>query len=217
MGQPARYVLHFAAGASNNIAQSQAVASSGALTLNGSLVTASVATLDAPRRVLISSTGNDASALFTVTGTNRYSSVQTELVAGTSGGSAYTVYDYATVTGISINKAAGSNVLAGTNAIASGPWYALDRYVTPMVTALGMAVTSGAMAASGEYTYDDPNVLVPSNSAVPPNVFPMSTLSNVAGPTVDGVLNQPANYVRWTVTSGTGTGSFYILQAGLKQ
>lgn len=215
--QPARFILSFAASASNNIAMSQALASSGNLLLNGSTVTASVAILDSPRRVVLSSTGNDASALFTVTGTNRYGTLQTENVAGTSGGSSYTVYDYKTVTKIALNAAAASNVLAGTNGVGSGPWFALNRYVTPGNTSLGMSVTSGSMTATGEYTYDDPNLLVPANTAVPPNVFPMPALSGVTGPVIDGVLTQPANYVRWTVNSGTGTGSFYILQSGLSQ
>lgn len=217
MGQTARYVLHFATSASNSIALSQAVASAGKLTLNGSTVTASVAVLDAPRRVLLSSTGNDASALFTVTGTDRYGNPQSESLAGSSGSSGFTVYDYKTVTAISINVAAASNVLAGTNAVGSGPWCALNRYVTPGNTSLGMDVTAGSMTATAEYTYDDPNLLVPSNSAIPPNVYPVTSLSGVAGPVIDGVLNQPATYVRWTVNTGTGTGSFYVLQAGLSQ
>lgn len=217
MGQPAVYVLHFATSASNNIALTQAVASPGPLVLNGSLVTSSVAILDAPRRVLVASTGNDASATFTVTGTDRYGNAQSELLLGTNASSSYTVYDYKTVTRIAIAPAAASNVRAGTNGVASAPWCALNRHVTPGNTSLGMSVTSGAITATAEYTYDDPNGLVPSNGAIPANVFPMSGLSGVSGPVIDGVLQQPANYVRWTVNSGSGTGSFYVLQAGLSQ
>ncbi len=215
--QPQRYVLNFAASASNKIALVQAVASAGALSLNGSAVTAGVATLDAPRRVLISSTGNDASATFTVTGTDRYGNVLSDSIPGTSGSSGYTNYDFKTVTAISINAAAASNVLAGTNGIGSTPWCSLNRYVTPGNTSMGIAVTSGAVTATAEGTYDDPNLLVPSNSAVPPNVFPIVSLQGVSGPIIDGSVDQPYNYVRWTATSGTGTASVYVLQAGLAQ
>lgn len=216
MGQTARYTLTFAASASNNIAQSQTLVSAGNLSLNGSLVTAGVATLDAPRRVLLSSTGNDASALFTVTGTDRYGNPQSESVSGTSGSNAFTVYDYKSVTKIALNAAAASNVLAGTNGVGSTPWCALNRYVAPGNTSMGMSKGAGSVTATAEYTYDDPNLLVPSNSAVPPNVFPVGSLTNVTS-SLDGVLDQPAAYVRWTTTSGTGLASFYVLQAGLSQ
>lgn len=217
MGQPARYVLHFATSASNNIAASQAVVSATTLTLNGSTVTAGVAILDAPRRVLISSTGNDASVNFTVAGTDRYSNALSEVLAGTSGSSAYTVYDYKTVTSIRTSAAAASNVLAGTNGVGSGPWCSINRHVTPGNISMGASGVTGSMTATAEYTYDDLNALIPSNSAAPPGVYPMPALSGVSVYPVDGVLQQPANFVRWTVNSGTGTGSFYVLQAGLSQ
>jgi hypothetical protein len=215
MGQTAIYTLQYAAAVSNNIAQSQALLAAGNFSLNGSTVTAGVATLDKPRRVLISSTGNDASAIFTVTGTDRYGNPQSESLAGTSGSSEFTVYDYKSVTKIAISAASGSNVLAGTNGVGSGPWVALNRYVTPGNTSLGIKIT-GTVNATAEYTYDDPNLLVPSNSIVPPGVFPMTTLQAVTT-SIDGVLDQPATYVRWTVNSGSGTANCYVLQAGLAQ
>src|SRR6266704_2284283 len=92
-----------AAASANNIALSQTPASAGALTLNGSLVTAGVAILDSPRRILI--TTADTTHTFTLIGLSPTMSLLTEsfLIVG---GASYSALDYAKVTGILINGAA---------------------------------------------------------------------------------------------------------------
>lgn len=57
--------------AANNICTSQSLASSGALTINGSLASGGVATLDVPRAIRIVSSGSDT-AVITFTGTDVY-------------------------------------------------------------------------------------------------------------------------------------------------
>lgn len=97
----------------------------------------------------------------------------------------------------------------------SGPWIAIDRNIAPGNTSLAVVIT-GTVNATVEYTYDDPNRIVPPNSANPVNVFPFAALAAITA-TVDSVLNQAVNYVRLTYNSGSGTAAFYVLQAGLAQ
>src|ERR1700691_2559563 len=67
-----------ASASANNIALSQTPGAAGALTLNGSTVTGAVATLDNPRRVLI--TTADTTHTFTVTGTTPTGATISEVV-----------------------------------------------------------------------------------------------------------------------------------------
>ena len=100
-----------AAAVANNIALSQTPGAAGAVTLNGSLVTGGIATLDNPRRVLI--TTADTTTVFTVTGTTPTGSVITEsfkVVAGSS----YTKLDYKTVTSITVNQGTTAALTVGT-------------------------------------------------------------------------------------------------------
>lgn len=206
--------LQFTAGSANNIALAQTPAGAGAFSLNGSTVTAGVATLDAARRVILTSLGNDGSRAFTVYGTNRSGATQLETITGGSGTAVQSLFDYKTVTKITTDAATASNVTAGTNAVGSGTWHLVDRNVTPVNVSLAVVLVSGSQTSAIEYTYDDPNGLVPSNSASPPNVFTL--LSGIAA-TSDTALTKPVVAVRSTVSSGTGQSKFYGLQAGLNQ
>ena len=217
--QTSRQILAFTAGSANSIALSQTPASAGNLTLNGSLVTGGVATLPQVRRVGITSTGADTGNNFTITGTNSSGAVISETLAGPAANATVTsAYNYATVTSISVSAATAGAITVGTTTtpIGSSDWKQPNRNITPANMSVGVYIASGSANVTVEYTYDDPNLLVPSNSAIPPNVFPMTSLQNVTS-TIDGVLNQPVSAVRATVNSGTGTVDFYTLQAGISQ
>src|ERR1700743_2261668 len=101
------------AASANNIALSQTP--TGAFTLNGALVTGGVAVLDAPRRVLFTTTANETSHTFTVIGTNASGLLQTENVTGVSSSTVATSLDYKTVTSITINGTAAGAITVGTN------------------------------------------------------------------------------------------------------
>lgn len=110
-GFPSSNVLYYnatpTAAAANNIATSQSPGAD-AITLDGSLVSGGVATLDVPRCVIITSGSDDTGITFTVTGKDGYGLTQVETLAGTNGA----------VTGVkafkTVSSVAHTGTLAGT-------------------------------------------------------------------------------------------------------
>ncbi len=172
MGRPVVTTLTLAAAVSNGIAQAQSLAGAGNLTLNGSLVSGGVATLDsggAARRVIVASVGNDSGITFTVTGTVRDPGNPTgsgiagsEVLTGTNAGTAESMRDFLTVSKIAASGATAANVTAGTNGTGSGPWVPWDNFVPPFQVAVAAKVLSGAPTYQLDVTYDDVySVVVP--------------------------------------------------------
>ena len=140
------------AASANNIALSQTPGAAGNLTLNGSLVSGGVATLDTPRRVLITTT--DTTHTFTITGTDVTGQVRSEN-SGLVSATYQSVIDYATVTSVSINGAATAAVTVGTNGVASSAWVRLDSWAAAQ-TSIQCNVT-GTVNYTVQVTNDDPN------------------------------------------------------------
>jgi len=139
-----------AAASANNIALSQTPTNT--VTLNGSLVSSGIATLDSPRRILI--TTADTTHTFTITGKTPTGSVISEsflVVAGSS----YSTLDYATVTSITLNGTATGAVTVGTNGIASTPWVRLDEWANSQVAIQCDVV--GTVNFTVQSTLNDPN------------------------------------------------------------
>lgn len=190
-----------AAASANNIALSQTPGAAGALTLNGSLVTAGVAVLDNPRRVLI--TTADTTHTFTVTGATPTGSVISEVV-GPITTSAATAQDFKTVTSVTINGAATAAVTVGTNGIASTPWVRLDEWANPPVSIQCNA--SGTVNYTVQSTNDDPNS--PTNPVLPSAMTWIATNdTNAVGATGSVQTNYlfAPTFVRVLLNSGTGS------------
>lgn len=191
-----------AAASTAGIAQSQSLAAAGNLTLNGSLVSGGVATLDAPRRVGITSAGNDSGITFTVTGTARPEQggvVFSETIKGANASVAQTTQDFATVTQIAASGATASTVEAGTTATGSGAWVPWDTYAVDFQVSCYGTVLSGSPTWTVEYTYDDVF-----GTWLPPGVpFPrpvsLTALANQTG-TADGQITNPVRASRLTLT-----------------
>lgn len=225
MGNPVNVSLQLPAAVGNGIALSQSAAGAAPLTINGSLASSGVATLSPARRVVISSQGNDSGITFALAGTDRRGNPQSETIAGTNAGSAYSVLDYLTVTSIKTSGATASTVTAGTNGVGSTDWQAWTLLLAPFQ--VGMAVEGdGATTYTVEHTYDDPNAAqaftVSPNSNVPPVPWSDQTLDgltqNMQG-SIPGAGGIPS--VVWasrlTITAGTGTVKFQAIQAGITQ
>lgn len=144
------------AASTNNIAHTQTPGGAGNLTLNGSLVTGGVAVLDTPRRVLFTPAGAEAtnSTIWTVYGTDWNGNPVSEAVNGVNNPSTvYTVYDYATVTRIAVNKGQAGAVIVGTNGVASSRPIMLDPY-SPSPTSIQVTV-SGTVNYTVQQTLDN--------------------------------------------------------------
>ncbi len=132
------------AASANNISLAQTTAGAANLTITGALASGGVATLAPAGRVSLASTGNIATVIFTITGTDRYGNAQTATVTGINNSTVATVIDFKTVTQIATSGAVGTNVTVGTNGIASTPWYPGD-YKTGKVPVITVALSSGAV------------------------------------------------------------------------
>jgi len=197
-----------AAAAANNIALSQTPAGAGALTLNGSLVTAGVATLDHHRRVLI--TTADTTHTFTVTGATETGSVISEIV-GPITTSAFTAQDFKTVTSVTINGGATAAVTVGTNGIASTSWVRTDEWANPALSI--QCDVSGTVNYTVQASNDDPND--PTNPVLPSAMTWISTNDPAGVGATAAILTNylfAPRYVRILLNSGTGSVTATVTQ-----
>jgi hypothetical protein len=227
MSNPSVVILQLGALVANGIALSQTPGTAGNLVLGGSLVSGGVAVLDVPRRVSIASTGNDAAVIFTVNGTNANGSPISSTVTGvTSTATGQTALDFKTVTSIATSAATTGAITVGTNGVASSPWVLDNHLATVWALTVAVSVT-GTVTYTVEHTYDDPNDVGPTLTAMPeqwslepasyvaPLAWPNGTLQ---GKTANGettYADQPIMAHRLTITAGTGRAVMQSIQAGI--
>lgn len=145
-----------ASASANNIALSQTVTGAANVTINGALASGGVATLDNPRRVLITNVGNDSSITFTVYGTTFSGASVSETLQGTSGSTVASTVDFATVTRIATSgSTSASGITVGTNGVAGSSWVRLDSWADAQ-TAIQCNAT-GTVNYTVQVTMDDPN------------------------------------------------------------
>lgn len=144
-----------AAASANAIALAQTPGGTGVFTLNGALVSGGVATLDKPRRVLVTTAADESAKTITIVGTDWNGNRISETMTGPNATTGYTNYDFATVTSITMSAAAAGNITVGTNGIASSRPIRLDPWADAQV-ALAINVT-GTVNYTVQQTLDDPN------------------------------------------------------------
>ncbi len=202
-----------AAAVANNIALSQSLGGAAAVTINGSLATGGVATLDVARRVLITSAANDSGITFLISGTNWSGAKISETVTGANASTVASVLDYKTVTSIVSSGATAGNITVGTNGVAASPWVRLDEWASAQVAL--QCTASGTVNYTVQQTLDDPN----SNT----NAVALSAMtwishpdSNLVGATgsVQGNYAYLPVFCRILLNSGTGTVTMTVNQAG---
>lgn len=147
----------YAAPSATNIRTASSVAAAGNVTLNGSLVSSGVATLDQPRRVLFTSAGNDSGITFTVYGNDWNANPVSDVVTGANASTAYTKYDFKTVTRIVASGASAGNVSIGTNALASSRPVFLDSFADSSISIITDTAGSTGISYTIRYSGDNPN------------------------------------------------------------
>lgn len=131
------------------------VTSSGAAAGNVSVGVNGSVTLDKPRRVLITSAGNDSGITFTVYGTDWNNNPISQAVTGGNATTAATTLDFATVDRIKLSAAAAGAVTVGTNGVAASRPIFFDPHADPAV-GLQVSVT-GTVSYTVQQSLDDPN------------------------------------------------------------
>lgn len=191
------------ASSANAIALSQ-TPNAGPLTLNGALASGGVATLPQPRRVLITTTGNESAKTFTITGTDWSGSPISETVTGPNIGTVQSVLDYLTVTKITISANAAAALTVGDSGVASSPWIRFDGWAAPSINA--GCVATGTVNYTVQVSMDDPNDA--SNSISPAlmtwNNWPDTVFAGATGSFQSVVAFIPI-FVRIVLNSGAGS------------
>jgi hypothetical protein len=173
-----------------------------------------VATLDAPRRILFTTSANESAKTVTVSGTDYSGTAISEVVSLTNASTSYTNLDFKTVTAIYISAAAAGAITVGTNSIASSPWVRLDDYALPQVAI--QCTPTGTVSYTVQQTLQDPSSAV--NPVSPYQVTWLNTADNGAvnatAPVQTSYQYAPA-FVKVTLNSGTGSVSAIITQLGV--
>jgi hypothetical protein len=194
--------LALAAAVANNIAASQSPGA-GAITLNGTVGTGN---LDAARRILITSGGNDSGITFTVNGVNRSGFNLSETITGGNIAGVFTTQDFLSVSSVTHTGSVAGTVTVGTNGVASSPWFSADLDVNPFALGIGVVV-SGTINYTVEFTFDDLNTPY---TGTFPTVFPWGPMTNQTT-NQTGTLNGPARALRVTQNSFTSPGKLYMI------
>lgn len=141
----------------DGISLSQTPSGAGNLTITGAFASGGVATLTPAGRVSITSGSNISNRTLTITGTDRNGYALVEAITGPNNATVYTLGDFKTVTQIAISGAAAGALTAGTNGVASTPWYVGD-YRTGKLVMIGIALSTGAVLTyTVEYTMTNLN------------------------------------------------------------
>lgn len=202
-----------ASASTTNIRTASAISAAGSVTLNGTLVSGGVATLDKPRRILFTFASSEVGHNYVLTGTNWGGNVIGETIVGTAPGAVASVLSYATLTSVVADAASTGNVSIGTNALATSPWVQFDRYAKGGV-AIQLVVT-GTVNYTLQQTLDDPNSTV--NPVLPQNMTWFSSADTaVVAVTASAQTNYmfPPVWARILLSSGTGSVAGTFVQGG---
>lgn len=226
MANPSKLSYQLAAAVANGVALAQQPLAAGLLTLNGSLASGNpaVATFDTARRVQVSSTGSDASVVFTIVGTDRNGNVQSGTVTGVvSGTPVNSAQDFLTVTAVSSGAGTAGNITVGTSGYGSSPWVS-DNWLAPSWAAAIACAGAVGTNYTVEHTYDDFNQTstnapqgfsLEAASTVPPTVWSNPIIQNVSGSNEVRYIDWPIFGHRLTIVSGTGLVTMWTIQTGI--
>lgn len=189
----------------NNIGLSQTPLAAGNLTLNGALVVGGVAVLDQPRRVIITSAGNDSGVTFTAYGTDWSGQPIQASVAGAAIGVADFGVSFATVRRITTSAATAAAITVGTNGVADSRPVFLDQFGYAPV--LVHAIVTGTVNYTMKTSQDDPNGIL--GFGVPTPIANIGWLNDatLAASAVSGQVSLAAapHMIQFTLNSGTGS------------
>ena len=190
----------------DSIVSAQSLSVSGAITLDGVLVSNGVATLTVPA-VLVAFSEASSSINFVVTGTGPAGQSQVETLALTASGTVTGSLSFATVTGVVADAAAASTISIGNGVSGYTSWIPLDIYTPNQVTNIS-GKTSGTVNYSVEYTNEDPFDLSIQQLAVP---HPNASLTAASGDETQFTTTL-MRAVRLKINSGNGSVRFTIVQ-----
>lgn len=228
MSKPVTFIWPAVDTAAVSILQNRANA--GPLRIDGTLATkdtsvGTVAVFDKLiRKVSLTSAGNLAGIVFTITGfSGNNNAAITTVINGPNANTIYTPELYTVVTSVSVSAGFAPNVSIGDGLVGSTFWYLSDSYRQVADMTVAVNVTANNITYTFETTLDDVGVVT--------NPFVWNAIDGVTIPTipagtdmiassVDVIANYtfPAYYSRINIDGSDATGSLVaqFLQQGLK-
>jgi hypothetical protein len=174
-----------------------------------------VATLDASRKVIVTSAGDDTGITFAISGTDGNGNTIGEVLAGASGAAAQSALSYKSVTSIRTSGATDDAIIVGTNTVADSQLVRFDDYAANAQVAI-QATVDGTVNYTVQQTMDDPNWLY--SGIAPADMtwvnHPDSALVN-ASSTAQGNYAYAPLFAKAVVNSGTGAVTVTFRQAYL--
>ena len=155
-------------------------------------------TLDTPRRIGITSAGNDSGMTFTLTGLDWAGTSISETVTGANVGVASSVLDYSVLYSIVASAATASTITVGTTSVAASAWVRFDEYTTAPVGA--QFEVTGTVNYTLQMTYRT----VDANRA---GVVWDSSGSSVVGATANATIGLATTPLWANVLLNSGSGS----------
>lgn len=194
----------------DSVAAVQLLNSSGAITINGSLAVAGVATLTVPAYITAFSE-KSATVNFIVTGTAPNGASQVETLAVTASGTVTGALSFATVTKVVADAPTSATISIGNAVTGYTGWIPLDIYTPNQVTTIS-AKTSGTVNYSVQYTNEDPFDTTIQQLAV---AHPNASLTGASGDETQFTTTL-MRAVRLKINSGAGSVRFTIVQQSTK-
>lgn len=185
-----------------------AITASAAAAGNVSAGVSGATTLDTPRRVIITSSGNDSAKTFTLRGTDWNGRTISETVTGANAGIAQSVYDYKTVTYVAISASSAGTVKVGTNGVASSRPLILDSFANAPTSI--QTDVSGTVSYTVQQSLDNPAKV---------GYASMTWVDHPDTNVVAATADKQANYAyvpvatRIVLNSGTGSVKYTVIQA----
>jgi hypothetical protein len=200
--------LQLSAAVNNAVCLDQTRVGAGALNINGGSAVGGVATFNAAYVVTVTSTGNDSTRTYTITGTNAAGNALTETITGPNATTVSTTGAFLTVTGVSVvGGGTVGTVRVGFGSSGVTAPLPLDIHGRPDVSL--QVVVSGTVTWTVQQTLDNPfTVNMP------------TYLDHPDANMVSQTVNRQGNYayvpaaVRLRITSGTGRATLTIIQSG---
>lgn len=171
-------------------------------------------TLDCPRQVLFTFSGNETGHNFVISGTDGSGDLASETIVGTTAGTVASVLSYATVNQIVISANATAALTVGTNTVADSGWVRLDEWANPSISLA--CVVSGTVNYTVQQSLDDPNS--PTNpvtaAAMTWQNFP-DLVVVAATATAQSTYTLLPVWMRVLLNSGSGTVTTTVTQTGV--
>jgi len=180
---------------------------------SGTIYGNAVATLDNPRRVLITAAANESAKTFTITGIGANGNTVSEVITGPNTTTAQSLLDYKTVTSITISAAAAGAITGiGTSGVGGSRWVSFDAFA-PNVISLQCNVT-GTINYTVQSTLNDTND--PITPVAPADVVWVNSsdtaVVNATATKQSGFTYAPV-YARILINSGSGSVAATFLQS----